>query len=536
MNISVLRRLGVAFVLLCATSIACAANVASAADSYEAASSSSVPDDDSDRQADAPQPRDEDTRIEIHHQAWRSRREKNDDHGNELVSIGHDSTLLAGQQADSVVSILGNTRVAGPVENEAVAVLGNTTVDSKIGGNAVAVLGNVDLGPHADVGGDVVAVLGSVRRDPQAIVHGRVHSILGDGAGGFDWPHTWFKHCLLYGRPLALVSGISWAWGLALGFLVLYTCLALLFRTEVSRCVNTFQTQPGHTFLAALLSMLLTPLVLTLLLVTVIGIAAVPFVVITMFCVGLFGKTVMLAWLGGRITGAATAGTVVHPALAVLIGGALVLVSYLVPVLGFLVFNLLGFLGFGAVIYTLVLATQANQGAKDNPGNRTGAAASDGMAPDRGATPNSAASSTSSSTAPADHAAPREVSASMPRAGFWIRMAALLLDVLLVGFVMSALGHVFHLHLLALAAYGAVMWKVRGSTIGGIIFDLRVVRLDGRPIEWETAIVRALGCFLSLAVAGLGFIWIAFDEASQAWHDKIAGTVVVRVPKTLPNS
>ena len=124
----------------------------------------------------------------------------------------------------------------------------------------------------------------------------------------------------------------------------------------------------------------------------------------------------------------------------------------------------------------------------------------------------------------------------MPRAGFWIRMAALLLDVLLVGFVMSALGHVFHLHLLALAAYGAVMWKLRGSTIGGIIFDLRVVRLDGRPIEWETAIVRALGCFLSLAVAGLGFIWIAFDEANQAWHDKIAGTVVVRVPKTLPNS
>jgi uncharacterized RDD family membrane protein YckC len=33
---------------------------------------------------------------------------------------------------------------------------------------------------------------------------------------------------------------------------------------------------------------------------------------------------------------------------------------------------------------------------------------------------------------------------------------------------------------------------------------------------------------LSLVVAGLGFIWIAFDGAKQAWHDKIAGTVVVR--------
>ena len=74
-----------------------------------------------------------------------------------------------------------------------------------------------------------------------------------------------------------------------------------------------------------------------------------------------------------------------------------------------------------------------------------------------------------------------------------------------------------------LAAYGAVMWKLRGSTVGGIVFDLRVVRLDGRAVDWETAIIRALSCFLSLAVAGLGFIWIAFDANSQAWHDKIAG-------------
>jgi uncharacterized RDD family membrane protein YckC len=113
-------------------------------------------------------------------------------------------------------------------------------------------------------------------------------------------------------------------------------------------------------------------------------------------------------------------------------------------------------------------------------------------------------------------------------------MAALLLDALLVGFLMGVLHHVYHLELLALAAYGAVMWKMRGSTIGGIVFDLRVVRLDGREIDWETAIVRALGCFLSLAVAGLGFFWIAFDDQKQAWHDKIAGTVVVRVAKGAP--
>jgi uncharacterized RDD family membrane protein YckC len=123
------------------------------------------------------------------------------------------------------------------------------------------------------------------------------------------------------------------------------------------------------------------------------------------------------------------------------------------------------------------------------------------------------------------------VSSALPRAGFWIRIAALLIDALLVGAVLAFVHHSTHLELLALAAYGAIMWKLKGTTIGGIVCGLCVVRMDDRPLDWPTAIVRALSCFLSLAVVGLGFIWIAFDDERQAWHDKIAGTVVVRVPQ-----
>ena len=91
-----------------------------------------------------------------------------------------------------------------------------------------------------------------------------------------------------------------------------------------------------------------------------------------------------------------------------------------------------------------------------------------------------------------------------------------------------------HALLLFLAGYGAVMWKLRGTTIGGSICGLRVVRLDGRAIDWPTAIARALGAFLSMVVAGLGFIWVVFDTELQSWHDKIAGTVVVHVPRGTP--
>jgi uncharacterized RDD family membrane protein YckC len=110
-------------------------------------------------------------------------------------------------------------------------------------------------------------------------------------------------------------------------------------------------------------------------------------------------------------------------------------------------------------------------------------------------------------------------------------MGALFLDLLIVAIVFNRLHEGYNLHLIVLAAYGAIMWKLKSATIGGIVCGIQVVRLDGRPMDWTTAIVRALSCFLSLAAAGLGFIWIALDAEKQAWHDKIAGTIVVRPPK-----
>jgi uncharacterized RDD family membrane protein YckC len=106
-------------------------------------------------------------------------------------------------------------------------------------------------------------------------------------------------------------------------------------------------------------------------------------------------------------------------------------------------------------------------------------------------------------------------------------MLALLIDAILVGIV----AHRGDWFLPALAVYGAILWHLKGSTVGGIIFGLKVVRVDGKPSEWVTMAVRALACFFSLIVVGLGFLWIAFDPQKQAWHDKIAGTVVVRVPQ-----
>jgi uncharacterized RDD family membrane protein YckC len=578
MNMYLMRRLGLLFTLLCIAALAvhpgaslskstpatpASAATAPATDDHSATTPATSIDAEGDFN-------DEPDSVSVKRLVQRHRHHRNDHDDGDIVSIGHDSHLLSGQKAESVVSVfgsstsegeaqdvvsvLGSSHVTGPVADSAVSVLGNTYVNSKVDGDVVAVLGNVKLGPEAEVGGDVVSVLGTVDRDPAAVVHGGVQRILDIGVGGvsgFGWLSTWINHCLLYGRPLALVPGLGWAWTLALGLLAFYACLALMFRSGVEQCVQTLESQPGHTALAALIGILLTPVLLILLCVTVIGIAAVPFVVAALFCMSLFGKAVMLAWIGGRITGKRAGTAAGNPAIAVLIGGVVVLALYVVPVIGFLLYKLLGFFGFGAVVYTLLLRTRARRAAVSpppsgplpggvSPGSSasmagpgwTAAAAS--IVPPAYAAEPPAPAPTPSGVPPSAAAPGPVITAAMPRAGFWPRMGALLLDVLLVGFAMSLVHPFGDFHIIVLAIYGAIMWKLRGTTVGGIVFDLHVVRLDGRPIDWETAIVRALGCFLSLCVVFLGFIWIAFDDNSQAWHDKIAGTVVVRAKRGAP--
>jgi uncharacterized RDD family membrane protein YckC len=125
--------------------------------------------------------------------------------------------------------------------------------------------------------------------------------------------------------------------------------------------------------------------------------------------------------------------------------------------------------------------------------------------------------------------------ALFPRASFRDRAAAGILDVILVVFVWQFLDHlrgnaIFLLWLM----YCIGFWAWKGTTVGGIICQLRVVRVDGVPLRFADALVRGLSCLFSAVVLGLGFLWILKDPERQAWHDKIAGTYVVKVPRHWP--
>lgn len=68
----------------------------------------------------------------------------------------------------------------------------------------------------------------------------------------------------------------------------------------------------------------------------------------------------------------------------------------------------------------------------------------------------------------------------------------------------------------------------RGRTPGKALLGLRVVRLDGRPLNWWNAFDRAGSYGASAATGMLGFLEALWDPNGQALHDRTCGTVVVR--------
>lgn len=498
--------------------------------------------------------------------------------GGEVVAI-FGRLEIDGPVGGEAVSVLGGARINSHVRGEAVAVLGNL----ELGPNAV-----ID-GEVVVVGGRLIKHPQAVLRGGQVSVPGL------PGLEHFGWLSTWFNECLLWGRPLAFGENLGWAWVVALSFLGLYLLLALIFPRGIERSAITLETRPGYSILASILTVFLTPVALVLLAVTLVGILLIPFFGAGLLFAKLFGKAVMLAWLGRRVERLFGPGPYAHPVVAVLIGGVIVLLLYTVPVFGLMLYKLLSWLGVGVVLYTIVLGLRREKPAAvagvvagpmasppAAPVVSAVSAAPTNVAPPVIPPPVSAASAVSSggSTAPAsvisgltpgaasvanfaeatDTLRPvTPVAASLPplvpeppalapvnlallpRAGLLVRLGALFVDVMLVAIVLSfssgLLPQVLRFDsgpstvLPLIAIYGAVMWKTKGTTIGGIIFGLKVVRVDGREMDWATAAVRALSCFLSLMVAGLGFLWVAIDEERQSWHDKIAGTAVVRVPK-----
>jgi len=134
--------------------------------------------------------------------------------------------------------------------------------------------------------------------------------------------------------------------------------------------------------------------------------------------------------------------------------------------------------------------------------------------------------------------------------GFWARVGATFIDVFLLlvvtmppllafygmayfdgdelikGPVDFILNYVFPVVAIVL------FWRYKQATPGKMAIRAKVVdaKTGGVPSVGQ-CIGRYFAYFLSTIPLGLGYLWVAFDPKKQAWHDKLAGTVVVRPKK-----
>ena len=139
-----------------------------------------------------------------------------------------------------------------------------------------------------------------------------------------------------------------------------------------------------------------------------------------------------------------------------------------------------------------------------------------------------------------------------PKAGFWIRVVASLLDSLLLGAVQFVLSLLIGLviGMLGIATAGdpsinMVLWLFGvslsigyavfftgycGQTPGKMALRIKVIRTDGSPMTYGRAALReVLGKFISGILLGIGYLMVAFDSQKQGLHDKIADTYVIKL-------
>jgi uncharacterized RDD family membrane protein YckC len=127
-------------------------------------------------------------------------------------------------------------------------------------------------------------------------------------------------------------------------------------------------------------------------------------------------------------------------------------------------------------------------------------------------------------------------------AGFWRRVAAVLLDGLILGVVTVPLNLAFADDGYTAASSGAqsistvLGWlyyalmesSAKQATLGKMALGIIVTDLEGRRIGFGKATGRYFAKILSALILGIGFLMVAFTQRKQGLHDILAGTLVIR--------
>jgi uncharacterized RDD family membrane protein YckC len=468
--------------------------------------------------------------------------------GREVVRIGQDYTLNARDAVGQVLVISGTATIEGRVDRDVVVVFGKAKLSSTaaIDGSLIVIGGGASAMSGAVVRRDLVVVAGEFDA-PVGFMPGGQHIVVGSSALGtrVEGLVPWISRGLLWGRPI--VPGLPWVWGIVGAVFLVYLVLNLIFSRSVGAVAETMAARPLTAFAAGLLVLLLTAPVCLLLAVSIIGVAVIPFVICALIAAWIIGKVAVARWIGRSVVRHESPERPLQSIGPFVLGFAVICVAYMIPLLGFVTWATVGVFGLGAASLAFIAGYRRERPAAlprvraaVPPSSPTPVQSAPAPLQDEGAAPPmsaAAASAFSPSETPNESAVSSDL-ALFPRAAFRDRLAAFVLDVILVVIAYQVLDDFARLRdgafFLMLLTYHIGFWTWKGTTVGGIICQLRVVRVDGATLTFADALVRGLSSIFSLVVVGLGCLWILKDPDRQAWHDKIAGTYVVKVPRNWP--
>jgi uncharacterized RDD family membrane protein YckC len=141
---------------------------------------------------------------------------------------------------------------------------------------------------------------------------------------------------------------------------------------------------------------------------------------------------------------------------------------------------------------------------------------------------------------------------ALPKAGFWIRLVAWMVDSAIItvtqivlSLVLAAVGLGADLDPTGQGMIAMVTWLFGsvltvayyvfftgycGQTPGKMALRIKVIGTDGSEIGYGRAALReVLGKFVSGILLGIGYLVIAFDPQKQGLHDKMADTYVIKL-------
>jgi uncharacterized RDD family membrane protein YckC len=83
----------------------------------------------------------------------------------------------------------------------------------------------------------------------------------------------------------------------------------------------------------------------------------------------------------------------------------------------------------------------------------------------------------------------------------------------------------------ALGGYYFICWRKQGQTLGMKAWRLRLQQADGSLATPQQCLYRSVLATLSLACAGIGFLWCLVPPAKECLHDSYTATQVVLLAK-----